>query len=118
MAKFDYAKAQATAKRLIDKFGDAGTVTKQGQQGGFDEFGNSTPNTPDVVISGNITPLLSFTSNEIDGEFILFTDAYVFFDSEQLPEIGMTTQGLRVVNVDKLTSVGGVRVYCKLQLRK
>ena len=118
MAKFDYAKAQATAKRLIDKFGDAGSVTKQGQQGGFDEFGNSTPDTADVVISGIITPLLSYKASEVDSEFILSTDAYVFVDSEQLPEIGMTTQGLRVVNVVKLTSVGGVRVYCKLQLRK
>jgi hypothetical protein len=118
MAKFDYTKAQTTAKRLIDKFGDAGTATKKGQEGGFDQFGDSTTATDDVVISGTITPLLSFKASEVDDVFVLSTDSYVFFDSEQLPEIGMITQGLRVVNVVKLTSVEGVRVYCKLQLRK
>lgn len=123
MVKFDYVKARQVAKGLIDKFGQAGNFTKEGGgAGGYDRSGNPIPPEPDTVVSGIVTPLLSYKQQEIDGEQIKSTDNYVFFHSEVEPPIGAksTVNGneYRVVNVKKLDSVDGVNVYCKLQLRR
>lgn len=49
------------------------------------------------------------------------SDSFVFFDTDGEPIVGMFTQInselLRVVKVDSLRSVGGVKIYHKLQLR-
>ena len=49
-------------------------------------------------------------------------DSYCFFHSEDEPEIGMlpTDNGKawRVVSIIELTSVGGVNVFRKLQMRR
>lgn len=123
MAKFDYDKARQVAKGLIDKFGQPGSFTKEGGgAGGYDDFGNVIPSEPDTVISGIVTPLLSYKQQEVDGEQIKSTDSYVFFHSEVEPPIGVksTLNGneYRVVNVKKLDSVDDVSVYRKLQLRR
>lgn len=123
MTKFDYGKARRVAKGLIDKFGQAGSFTKEGGgAGGYDDFGNVILPEPDTVISGIVTPLLSYKQQEIDGEQIKSTDSYVFFHSEAEPPIGakavMNGSEYRVVNVKKLDSVDDVNVYRKLQLRR
>ncbi len=122
MATFDYSKALLVAKGLIVKFGSSGSFILSGNTGGYDDSGNVIAATDDNVIEGTITPLLQYKTSEIDGQNILMGDSYVFFDSDTPPEIGYhtTINGdiLRAVDVTSLTSVDGVRVYTKIQLRK
>lgn len=122
MASFDYANAAATAKALIEKFGAAGQFIILGQKGGYDDFGNETPDTPDTPIDGTVTPLLQYKTREIDGINILAGDSFVFFDSATDVEIGnqITINGdlLRAVNVYRLSSADSIRVFQKIQLRK
>lgn len=122
MATLDYTSARITATRLITKFGETSTLTLPGTNGGYDEFGNVIAATPDVEVTGTVTPLLDYKKDEIDGETIRREDAYVFFDTDGEPQIGMniTINSVKytVMNVKKLQSVGGVNVYFKLQLRR
>ena len=122
MAAFDYANANAVAARLITKFGQTGEVVKEGNDSGWDSSGNATPATSGFVTNGIVTPLLQYKKFEIDGEHVLATDSYVFFDSSTAPEIGMmitiNAQQFRVVNVTIMTSVDDIKVYLKMQLRK
>lgn len=118
---FDYDGARAEAFALISEYGEAGQVVLKGTKGGFDSEGNATPDVPDVVIDGTITPLLQYRTREIDGTNILSGDTFVFFHSETAPEINMqvtiNSKTLRIINIYKLDSVGGVNVFRKLQLR-
>lgn len=120
--KFDYAKARATAEALITKFGEPTTLIIKGQAGGFDEFGDVVPDTPDTEITGIATPLLRYKRDEIDNSSILEDDAYIFFHSDDEPLIGMqhTQNGVtyRIISIVDITSVDGTNVYRKLQLRK
>lgn len=123
MAKFNYVKMRALAQKLIDKFGGDAQFIKDGQSGGFDpDTGSQTPDTPPIVIDGISTPLLSYKSSEIDGTVIKIGDGYIFFHSDIEPEIDMkiTLNGdvFRAINLTKLTSVQGVKVICKVQLRR
>ncbi len=119
---FDYVGARTLAKELITTFGGAGSFVKKGSTGGYDSSGNLTPDTPDVVITGLTTPLLSYKNMEIDGSTIISGDSYLFFHSETAPTIGMqtTVNGIefRVVDLITLTSVDNINVYRKIQLRK
>lgn len=120
---FDYTQARVDAKEIISEFGLAGTFIKEGSgSGGYDDFGNPIPAEPDTIINGIVTPPLRFNQNEIDGEQILSSDSYVFFHSDQEPEIDskITINGetYRNKKIWKLDSVGGVNVYRKIQLRK
>ncbi len=122
MATFDYQKARQTAERLINKFGNNVTLLKEGEAGGEDAFGDPIPGTPDILVSGTITPKLDYSFSEIDGSFIQMGDCYAYFHSDTAPEVGMTVtlngDNYRVVDITDLTSVGGVNVYRKLQLRR
>jgi hypothetical protein len=120
---FNYERAAQSAAKLIAKFGGAGSVTKQGVTGeGFDQNGDPIPDSPDITISGTITPLLQFKSSEIDGSAIQMGDSYVFFDSVDAPEIDMQTTvnsvTFRIVDIKSLTSVDDIVVFRRLQLRK
>lgn len=126
---FNYTVAAEKAKALIEKFGAAGSFVLKGSGGvGVDEFGDPLPPAPDVTYSGTVTPVLAFKANEIgaflqgNNESIQVGDSYVFFDSATPPVIGAITtingDTWRVVAVESLTSVGGVRVFTKLQLRR
>ena len=122
MAAFDYVKARSVAKGLIEKFGQAGEFIIKGIEGGTDKWGDPVPDTPDVVIPGTVTPLLSYKKMEVDGEQILTTDSYVFFYSDEIPPIDSKTtingNEYRAVNIVRLDSVDGVNVYVKIQLRR
>ena len=125
MAKFDYSKSRQTAKNLINKFGLPGQFIKTGENGGFDEWGNPAGPSNDVVIDGIVTPLLPLSQDEIEriGENITEGDKMCFFHSEVAPDIGYlhTQNGIewRVVAVLKeITSVDGVNVFRKLQMRR
>ena len=120
---FDYNQAAEDAKEIIAEFGAAGSFVLKGSAGsGVDEFGDPLPTVDDVTYSGTVTPLLQYKADEIDGESVKQGDAYVFFDSATPPAIGSiaTLNGntWRVVAIESLSSVGGVRVFTKLQLRR
>ena len=125
MPKFDYSDARETARQLINDFGQAGRFIKSGDTGGFDEFGNPTGGGNEIVIDGIVTPLLPISKDgmESGGANIIDGDKMCFFHSEQAPEIGYehTQNGVkwRVVSVLKeITSVDGVNVFRKFQMRR
>ena len=122
---FDYDEARETALELITEFGGDGSFVKVGDSGGYDEYGDPIAATPDVVITGTVTPLLPFKIGEIadSNGTIVMTDKHCFFHSDIAPEIGYThTQNgveWRVVSILKeITSVDGVNVFRRLQLRR
>lgn len=117
---FDYAAAAITASELIHKFGGAGTFTIAGSDGGYDNDGNPIAGQPDVTISGTVTPLLQYKRQEIDGTNIQMGDSYVFFDGSPVPDgatITINGNELIAVSATTLTSVDGVLVFQKIQLR-
>ena len=119
---FDYNNARATAKKLIEKFGQPGSLVKKGNSGGYDSSGNVIAPQPDVTINGTVTPLLRYKQAEIDGESVLSTDSYAFFHSSTAPAIGMminiNSQQFRVIDLKTLDSVDDINIYRKLQLRR
>ena len=120
---FDYGEARETAEALIGEFGESATLAKPGTDAGYDpNTGDPIPSIPGSYVNGLVTPLLSYKSTEIDGELIQAGDSYCFFHSTEAPAIGMilTVNGLdwRVVSIVDLTSVDGVNVFRKLQLRR
>jgi hypothetical protein len=118
---YNYDKATATAKKIIKKFGSDGAFVKKGSTGGFDAEGNVKADVEDIIIEGIITPLVKFKVHEVDGKSIINGDGWVFFSADTLPEIGYQTavngKTFRVVDSYVLSSVEGVTVYQKLQLR-
>lgn len=111
------------AVRTINYYGQPANLVLEGNDSGFDEnTGAVIPAQPDVTITGVATPLVDYKAKEIDGEHIIKGDAYVLFESEIEPEIGMmitiNSVKLRVKGVKRLTSVDDIKVYRKLQLRK
>ncbi|MET3649077.1 hypothetical protein [Phyllobacterium ifriqiyense] len=74
MAKFDYARAQATALRLLDKFGAAGSIVRD-MPGSGPEWDPSKP----VPTSFPCTmAVLKFDNKDIDGTLIKATDKKVY----------------------------------------
>ena len=122
MAK-DYQRSRNTALKLITKDGGHGELIKSGSTGGYNEYGDIEPDTPDIIINGVITPKLSYKSADIDGTTILKSDCYVFFhtDSATPIEVNMQTvlngELFSVVHISTLESLNDIRVLTKLQLR-
>lgn len=118
---FDYAQAALDAREIIAEFGAAGTVYAPAVSGDDPDTGLPMTAVAQVTLSGIITPKLQYKKNQIDGSNVLASDSFVFFDTDGEPIVGMVTQIngelLRVVKVDSLRSVGGVKIYHKLQLR-
>lgn len=122
MTAFDYNKAHAVAVKLITKFGQTGEVVKVGNDSGYDTSGNAIPVQSGFVTNGRVTPLLRYKKSEVDGESVLMTDSYVFFESSSSPGVGMmitiNDEQFRIIDISKLTSVDDISVYRKLQLRR
>lgn len=118
---FDYAEAALVASEIIAEFGEAGTVYSLAISGTNPDTGLPMATIPAVTLTGTITPKLQYKKNQIDGSNVLAGDSYVFFDTTGEPLVGMLTQInselLRVVAVESLRSVAGVKIYHKLQLR-
>lgn len=124
--KFDYTKARATAEKLINKFGKAGTVYSSPETGGTDALGNALPDSVGKVIDGFVTPLLPFTTQtqlsvyEKDG--VKAGDMFAFFHSDELIDINMlhdsNGETWRVMSVVRLTDDNGVNVFQQMMLRK
>lgn len=126
---FDYGEARATAEAIIGEFGEAATLTKPWIEAGYDPItGAPVPAVPSFDVEGLVTPLLEYDTQtrsgatETGGGTILSGDKFCFFHSTAAPEIGMvlTVNGKdwRVVSIVDLTSVGGVNVFRKLQMRR
>ena len=119
---FNYTKARSTAKKIIKKYGNDGTVVTKGTTGGFDSSGDPKADVPDSTIYGIITPVVKFKTAEIDGETIKKGDGWVFFHSntEVVPDMQTTINGetFRVKGVGVLSSVDDIEIYQRLHLRK
>lgn len=118
---FDYAQAAIDASEIIAEFGEAGTVYSVEVSGNDPDTGLPMATTQQVTLTGIITPKLRYKKDQIDGSNVLASDSYVFFDTTGEPLVGMLAQInselLRVVKVDSLKSVGGIKIFHKLQLR-
>lgn len=118
---YNYTRARKIALRQITKYGGAGQVILQGVTGGYDNSGNVIANTPDTIINGTITPLVDYKTSEIDGESIKKGDAWVYFHSDSDITVNMQTTlngtTFRILAVKTLSSVGGIEIFTKLQLR-
>ena len=126
---FNYSEARATAEVIIGEFGESATLAKLGTDAGYDpNTGDPISSTPSSYVDGVVTPLLEYDTqtrsgaSEEAGATILSGDKFCFFHSAEAPEIGMvlTVNGKdwRVVSIVDLTSVGGVNVFRKLQMRR
>lgn len=118
-----YKKMEATAKRLIKKFGIPVSLIKKGNQtGGYDDFGNPILAEPDVVSSGDGVVTL-YETKEINGASIIAGDVKLVFSLDkgsELPVIGMTIplQGKqwRVQDVNPVTPAD-INICYFIQLR-
>lgn len=120
MAKFDYTKAQATVKKLVEKFGESGSFTRT-VQGAIDPATGEQGASTETTISGTVTPVLRFSNDEVNGESVQRGDGYVYFDGDELAindKVTINGEKWRCVDVSKIKSVSGVLVYQKVQLRK
>lgn len=119
---FSYSSARNTVKRIINRYGGAGSVVQKGSTGGYDSEGNAKADTSDTVIDGIITPVITFKTSDIDGETIKRGDGFVYFQSESEVSVDMQTtinsETFRVKAVDILSSIGDVKIYQRLHLRK
>jgi hypothetical protein len=124
----DYTRLQGIADRLIANADDSGVnrsvYTPAIDGGGYDNNGNPLPAQPRVDIFGSASPLFSYKQDEIDGDVVRSTDAYILFspdDKDEVIKIGMlydvNGKTYRVQDLQGITSNGGVKVYQKLQLR-
>lgn len=71
MIKFDYSRPAATAKRLLDRFGQDGELSRS-TPGGYDP--EAGPTDPVELQSPCTVALLEFDNHQIDGELIRIGD--------------------------------------------
>lgn len=118
---FDYNEAAADAVELITEFGQAITLTKQGNEsGGFDPVtGDVIAAQPNITVSG-VGVLINYKTDEIDNSNILAGDAKILCSLTGTPEINMTVpfngKTWRVVNIGTLQPSSTVVMYA-LQVR-
>lgn len=67
MAKFDYSRPAATAKRLLERFGRGGLLSRS-VPGGYDPV--TGPTDPVDLQSACTVALLEFDNRQIDGQLI------------------------------------------------
>ena len=120
MTKFDYSRPASTAKRLLDRFGQNGSLSRTVEDGGYDPFGGpiqTTETTPCTVA------LLQFDNHQIDGELVLIGDrrALIAPDASFEPQAGDSlTVGSEVLQVvrNRPVSPAGVVVLHDCVVRK
>jgi hypothetical protein len=119
MAKFDYAKSQATVLRLLDKFGQAGSVVRDMPGSGpvYDP-GEPVPTPYPCTMA-----VLKFDHKDIDGTLIKATDKKVYIAANGLSIVPTTTDRLMIggilhtiVRVMSLNPAG-INVYFEVQAR-
>lgn len=120
MAKFNYARPVATAKRLIKRFGQEVTLHVA-------TTGGADPWNPSVVSETNFklqAAVMSFNKDEIDGTLIMKTDKKLIVSTEGATITPSTAHTITiggvehsVQSVDELNP-GGTVVYWTLGVRK
>lgn len=114
-----YLAQQATADRLIAKFGAPCTLSTQAQTG-YDGLGQPI-NIPAASITGHGVKL-NYKKAEVDGSVIQMVDAKFLLSTRAVPLIDMrvtlTGETWRVVNVGALAPDSADVVFYTLQLRK
>lgn len=121
-----YEQDRETVTELILEYGGAGQLILVGTTGGFDGSGDSTPDTPSTLIDGILTPIINYKNHEIDGESVIKGDGYILWQSATklselvVEKLQITINGtlFRVKDIGELTSINGVNLAYKLQLRK
>lgn len=119
MTKFNYARAQSTALRLLDRFGAAGEIWRDVPGSGpiYD------PGDPTIQKTPCTLAVLRFDNKDIDGTLIKVTDKKVYIAAKGLAIIPVTTDKLMIgglshtiVRVMPLNPAG-IAVYYELQCR-
>jgi hypothetical protein len=119
MSGFDYSRAQATADRLIKRYGQLGKLRRMVKSGPA-----YAPTLTPVDVDAKFA-VLDYETDQIDGTRILVTDKMVYLSAVGLtvePKPGMalveSDGGLyNVVDVDTLKP-GAVVVYREVQVRR
>lgn len=119
MLKFDYAKSQITALRLLDKFGMAGQIVR-GTPGSGPVWDPGEP----VVTSYPCTmAVLKFDNKDIDGTLIKATDKKVYVAAKGLSIVPTTTDRISIGGVQHTIvrvmplNPAGVNIYYEFQAR-
>lgn len=118
MTAFDYSGIKATAEGLIERFGQAGTLTQTANSGtAYDPTRVDTDHTVNVA-------LLNFKTSEIDGTVIQQGDKKAYLSTDDLTvvpvpgdKLNANSEDHRVMMVEPINPGGTVVVY-KLQVRK
>ncbi|MET3648035.1 hypothetical protein [Phyllobacterium ifriqiyense] len=119
MAKFDYARAQATALRLLDKFGAAGSIVRD-MSGSGPEW---DPGEPVPTPFPCIAAILAIELKDVDGTLVKSTDKTAYVAAKGLAIEPTTTDRLifngnsyTIIKVAPLQPAATV-VYHKLFVR-
>lgn len=120
MAAFDYSRSLATANRLLERFGQAGTLRRPTSSG---TAYNPTAGSPTDQAATFV--VIEYSRSEVDGTRILATDKRVLLakgaltldptTSDQIVESGGAV--FKIVNVQPLNPGGTVILY-DLQVRR
>lgn len=118
MTKFDYDRSAATADRLIDKYGQQGTICRTENSG---QAWNPTPTKADYPC---VLVVLSYSAKDIDGTLIKSGDKKVYISAKNLNTVPKTTDKLliqgkenTIISVDELNPAGAVIYYiCQCRL--
>lgn len=114
MAKFDYNRPAATAKRLLDRFGQAGAISRS-TPGGYDPV--TGPTDPVELQSPCTVALLEFDNRQIDGELIRIGDRRaliapdVSFEPQAGDSLTVGSDVLQVVRNRPLSPAGVVVLH-------
>jgi hypothetical protein len=119
MAKFDYARSQTTALRMLDKFGQVGTIIRELPGSGpvYD------PGEPVSMPFPCIMAVLKFDSKDIDGTLIKSGDKKIYIAANGLAIVPATTDKLLIGSVSHTVvrviplNPAGIAVYFEVQAR-
>lgn len=123
MSKFDYVKARATAERIINNYGGAGSVYELGSTT-EDMIGNVIT-TPGKTIDGRIAPLIPYSTStqmtSYEKDNVIAGDKFTFFHSSEKVAVGMLVDAegytWRIESINTLDSTDSINVFQKLMLR-
>ncbi|MGO4449110.1 hypothetical protein AB4Y96_09300 [Phyllobacterium sp. TAF24] len=119
MLKFDYAKSQNTALRLLDKFGMTGQIVREtpGTGPAYD------PGEPVITSYPCTLAVLKFDNKDIDGTLVKATDKKVYVAAKGLAIVPTTTDRLSIVGAQHTIvrvmplNPAGIVVYFEIQAR-
>jgi len=102
MATFDYARARATAARLLSRFGQAATLRQTSTTEGDPwDPGSGTTTTTDTTVTAAV---LEYANSEVDGTLILASDRKVYVSAEGIA-VTPTPADVLIVGSDQLSIV-------------